>query len=42
MDATLQLVRRIIAGLLPEDAMFFREDHYLNPLGVDDSGNPML
>jgi hypothetical protein len=36
MDATLQPVRRIIARLLREDAAFFREHHYLNPLGVDD------
>jgi hypothetical protein len=42
MDATLQPVRRIIAGLLREDAAFFREHHYLNPLGVDDSDQPML
>jgi hypothetical protein len=42
MDATLQLARRIIARLLREDAMFFHEHHYLNPLGVDDSDNPML
>jgi hypothetical protein len=40
MDATLQLARRIIARLLREDAAFFREHHYLNPLGVDDSDNP--
>jgi hypothetical protein len=42
MDATLQPARRIIARLLREDAAFFREHHYLNPLGVDDSDNPML
>jgi hypothetical protein len=42
MDATLQPARRIIAGLLQEDARFFREPHYLNPLGVDDSNQPML
>jgi hypothetical protein len=37
MDATLQPARRIIARLLQEDAVFFREHHYLNPLMVDDS-----
>jgi hypothetical protein len=42
MDATLQPARRIIARLLREDAGFFREHHYLNPLGVDDSYQPML
>jgi hypothetical protein len=42
MDATLQPARRIIARLLREDAVFFCEHHYLNPLGVDDSDNPML
>jgi hypothetical protein len=42
MDATLQPTRRIIARLLQEDAGFFREHHYLNPLGVDDSDQPML
>jgi hypothetical protein len=42
MDATLQPVRRIIARLLREDARFFREHHYLNPLAVDDSDQPML
>jgi hypothetical protein len=42
MDATLQPARRIIARLLQEDAMFFCEHHYLNPLGVDDSDQPML
>jgi hypothetical protein len=42
MDATLQLARRLIARLLQEDAMFFHEHHYLNPLGVDDSDQPML
>jgi hypothetical protein len=42
MDATLQPARRIIARLLQEDARFFREHHYLNPLGVDDSDQPML
>jgi hypothetical protein len=42
MDAALQPARRIIARLLREDATFFREHHYLNPLGVDDSNHPML
>jgi hypothetical protein len=42
MDATLQPTRRIIARLLREDDTFFREHHYLNPLGVDDSDQPML
>jgi hypothetical protein len=42
MDATLQPTRRIIARLLREDAGFFCEYHYLNPLAVDDSDQPML
>jgi hypothetical protein len=42
MDAMLQPVRRIISRLLQEDARFFREYHYLNPLLVDDSDQPML
>jgi hypothetical protein len=42
MDATLQPARRIIARLLREDVGFFCEHHYLNPLGVDDSDQPML
>jgi hypothetical protein len=42
MDATLQPARRLIARLLREDAAFFSEHHYLNPLGVDDSNQPML
>jgi hypothetical protein len=42
MDSTLQPARRIIARLLREDAGFFREHHYLNPLGVDDSDQPMV
>jgi hypothetical protein len=41
MDATLQPVRRIIARLLREDAGFFHEHHYLNPLAVDDLDQPM-
>jgi hypothetical protein len=42
LENTLQPARRIIARLLREDAAFFREYHYLDPLGVDDSNNPML
>jgi hypothetical protein len=42
MDATLQPARRLIARLLREDAVFFREHHYLDPLGVDDSDQPLL
>jgi hypothetical protein len=42
MDATLQSARRIIARLLREDAGFFREHHYLNPLAVDDLDQSML
>jgi hypothetical protein len=42
MDATLQPARRLIARLLREDATFFCEHHYLNPVGVDDSDEPML
>jgi hypothetical protein len=42
MDAMLQSARRIMARLLQEDAGFFCEHHYLNPLGVDDSDQPML
>jgi hypothetical protein len=42
MDAIVQPARRIIARLLREDVAFFREHHYLNPLGVDDSDQPML
>jgi hypothetical protein len=42
MDATLQLARRLIARLLQEDAAFFREYHYLDPLGIDDSDQPLL
>jgi hypothetical protein len=42
MDATLQPARRIISRLLQEDARFFCEHHYLNPLVVDDSDQPML
>jgi hypothetical protein len=42
LENTLQPARRIIARLLREDAAFFHEYHYLDPLGVDDSDNPML
>jgi hypothetical protein len=42
MDAALQRARRTIARLLRADAGFFREHHYLNPLGVDDSDQAML
>jgi hypothetical protein len=42
MDAMLQPARRIIGRLLQVDASFFREHHYLNPLMVDDSDQPML
>jgi hypothetical protein len=42
MDATLQPARRLIPRLLQEDAAFFREHHYLDPLGIDDSDQPLL
>jgi hypothetical protein len=42
MDATLQPARRIIVRLLQEDVRFFCEYHYLNPLLVGDSDQPML
>jgi hypothetical protein len=42
MENTLQPARRLVARLLEADATFFREYHYLDPLGVDDSGNPLL
>jgi hypothetical protein len=42
MENTLQPARRLVARLLEADAAFFREFHYLDPLGVDDSANPML
>jgi hypothetical protein len=42
LESTLQPAQRIIARLLQEDATFFHEYHYLDPLGVDDSDNPML
>jgi hypothetical protein len=42
MESTLQPARRLVARLLEADAVFFREYHYLDPLGVDDSNNPLL
>jgi hypothetical protein len=42
MENTLQPARRLIARLLEADVAFFREYHYLDPLGVDDSDNPLL
>jgi hypothetical protein len=42
MENTLQPPRRLVARLLEADAAFFREYHYLDPLGVDDSDNPLL
>jgi hypothetical protein len=42
MENTLQPARRLVARLLEADAAFFHEFHYLDPLGVDDSENPML
>jgi hypothetical protein len=42
VENTLQPARRIIARLLKADAAFFREYHYLDPLGVDDSDNLLL
>jgi hypothetical protein len=42
MENTLQPARRIIARLLQADSAFFCEFHYLDPLGVDDSDDPML
>jgi hypothetical protein len=42
MDATLQPARRIISRLLQEDARFFCEHHYLNPLNMDDSDQPVV
>jgi hypothetical protein len=42
MENTLQPARRLIARLLQADAVFFREYHYLDPLGVDDSDNLLL
>jgi hypothetical protein len=42
MESTLQPARRLVARLLQADAAFFREYHYLDPLGVDDSDDPLL
>jgi hypothetical protein len=42
MDAALQPARRLIARLLQEDVVFFREHHYLDPLGVDDSDQRLM
>jgi hypothetical protein len=42
MENTLQPARRLVARLLQADAAFFYEYHYLDPLGVDDSDNPLL
>jgi hypothetical protein len=42
MENTLQPARRLVARLLEAGAAFFREFNYLDPLGVDDSDNPMM
>jgi hypothetical protein len=42
VENTLQPARRLVARLLQADAAFFREYHYLDPLGVDDSDNPLM
>jgi hypothetical protein len=42
MESTMQPARRLVARLLEADAAFFREIHYLDPLGVEDSDNPLL
>jgi hypothetical protein len=42
MENTLQPAQRLVARLLEADEAFFREYHYLDPLGVDDSDNPLL
>jgi hypothetical protein len=42
MDANLQPARRLIARLLREDVAFFHEHHYLDPLGIDDSDQPLI
>jgi hypothetical protein len=42
VENTLQPARRIIARMLRADVAFFHEYHYLNPLGVGDSDNPLL
>jgi hypothetical protein len=42
MENTLQPAWRLVTRLLEADAAFFREYHYLDPLGVDDSDNLLL
>jgi hypothetical protein len=42
VENTLQPARRLMVRLLQADAAFFCEYHYLDPLGVDDSDNPLL
>jgi hypothetical protein len=42
IDASLQPARRLIARLLQADAAFFHEQDYLDPLGVDDSDQPLM
>jgi hypothetical protein len=42
MENTLQPAQRLVARLLEADAAFFHEYHYLDPLGVDDSDNPLV
>jgi hypothetical protein len=42
MENTLQPAQRLVARLLEADTAFFCEYHYLDPLGVDDSDNPLL
>jgi hypothetical protein len=42
VENTLQPALRLIARLLQADAAFFHEYDYLDPLGVDDSDNPLL
>jgi hypothetical protein len=42
MENTLQPARRLVARLLEVDTAFFRDFHYLDPFGVDDSDNPMM
>jgi hypothetical protein len=42
MKNMLQPARKLVARLLEADAAFFRECHYLDLLGVDDSDNPLL
>jgi hypothetical protein len=42
VENNLQPARRLVAKLLQADAAFFCEYHYLDPLGVDDSDNPLV